>query len=103
MNMTIHFMDEAQPAVGEAIAAPLVAYNAQKIGAPDRRPLVLALRDEHGNVVGGLWGHTAFGWLYVEVLVVQEGLRARGIGTDLLSRAESEAIARGCHILLSTS
>ena len=97
VNVSIHLTDEAQPAIGEAIAGPLTAYNEQKIGTPDRRPLVLALRDENGNVVGGLWGRTALGWLYVEVLAVPEKLRGRGIGTELLARAESEAIARGCH------
>jgi GNAT superfamily N-acetyltransferase len=97
MNVSIHLSDEAQPAVGAAIARPLTAYNAQKLGMPDRRPLVLALRDENGNPVGGLWGRTALGWLYVEVLAVPEHLRGRGIGTELMSRAESEAIVRRCH------
>jgi GNAT superfamily N-acetyltransferase len=97
MNVSIQLSDEAQPDVGEAIAGPLTAYNAQKLGTPDRRSLVLALRDENGDIVGGLWGRTALGWLYVEVLAVPEHLRRRGIGTELMSRAESEAIARGCH------
>ena len=97
MNISIHLSDEALPAVGEAIAGPLTAYNAQKVGTPDRRALVLTLRDEDGNIAGGLWGRTALGWLYVEVLAVPARLRGRGIGTELMSRAESEAIARGCH------
>jgi len=35
--------------------------------------------------------------LFVELLFVPESLRGQGIGTDLIRRAESEAIARGCH------
>jgi GNAT superfamily N-acetyltransferase len=97
VNVSIDLSDEEQPAMREAIVGPLVAYNAQKIGTHDRRPLVLALADKDRNVIGGLWGRTALGWLFVEVVVVPEVLRGRGIGTELMSRAESEAIARGCH------
>jgi GNAT superfamily N-acetyltransferase len=97
VNVSIHLSDEAQPAIGQAIAGPLAAYNAQKVGVHDHRPLVLALCDENGNVIGGLWGRTALGWLFVEVVAVPEHLRRRGIGTELMSRAESEAIVRGCH------
>jgi GNAT superfamily N-acetyltransferase len=37
------------------------------------------------------------GWLFVELLFVPESLRGKGIGAELLARAENEAIARGCH------
>jgi GNAT superfamily N-acetyltransferase len=97
MNASIHLSDEAQPAVREAIAGPLVAYNTQKTGTNDYRPLVLAVHNESGHVIGGLWGRTAFGWLFVELLFVPDLLRGRGIGAELMSRAESEAIVRGCH------
>lgn len=79
------------------ILAPLVAYNQAKTGRTDQRPLILALDDSDGRVIGGLWGRTAYDWLFVELLVVPETLRGRGVGTDLLTRAEREAIARGCH------
>jgi GNAT superfamily N-acetyltransferase len=35
--------------------------------------------------------------LFVELLFVPDSLRGRGVGTDLMKRAESEALARGCH------
>jgi GNAT superfamily N-acetyltransferase len=54
------------------------------------------------------------GWLHVELkrslvaplaaqvmgLVVDEGARGRGVGAELLRRAEQWAAARGCHALL---
>lgn len=97
MNISIHLSDEAQSAVRDAIVGPLVAYNTQQTGSNDYRPLVLAVRDEDGHVVGGLWGRTAFGWLFIELLFVPDMLRGRGIGANLVSRAEDEAISRGCH------
>ena len=48
-------------------------------------------------MVGGLWGRTAYEWLFVELLFVPESLRGRGVGAELMLRAEAEAIARGCH------
>ena len=93
----IRLTDVADEAIRKAIVEPLVAYNLAKTGRNDVRPLVLALEGDDGAVVGGLWGRTAYGWLFVELLVVPESLRGRGLGTELMTRAETEAIARGCH------
>jgi ribosomal protein S18 acetylase RimI-like enzyme len=35
-------------------------------------------------------------WLVVDGLWVDDGLRHRGIGTELMKRAEDHALARGC-------
>jgi GNAT superfamily N-acetyltransferase len=97
MSVSIQLSDEAHAAVREAIVGPLVAYNAQQAGTNDSRPLVLTLHRESGDIIGGLWGRTAFRWLFVELLFVPDAVRGRGIGAELMSRAESEAVVRGCH------
>lgn len=97
MNPSIRFTDSADQAIRDAILGPLVAYNAQKTGGHDYRPLVLVLDDADGQAIGGLWGRTAYGWLFVELLFVPEALRSKGIGAELMSRAEREAMSRGCH------
>jgi len=86
----------ADQAVREAIVGPLLAYNSQKTGRNDFRLLILALRDAAGAIVGGLWGRTAYDWLFVELLSVPESMRRQGIGTELMGLAEREAAARGC-------
>ena len=86
----------ADQAVREAIVGPLLAYNSQKTGRNDFRLLILALRDAAGAIVGGLWGRTAYDWLFVELLAVPESMRGQGIGTELMGLAEREAAARGC-------
>lgn len=96
MSIEIRLTDIADAAIRDAIVGPLVEYNTQRSGLNDHRPLVLAIEDDNGQVLGGLWGRTAFGWLFVELLLVPETLRGRGIGTDLMLRAENEAIVRGC-------
>jgi GNAT superfamily N-acetyltransferase len=75
----------------------LVAYNEARTGRHDSQPLIVPIEDDRGRVIGGLWGRTAYDWLFMELLVVPEVLRGRGIGTEVVRRAEAEAISRGCH------
>jgi GNAT superfamily N-acetyltransferase len=81
----------------KAILDGLIVYNDEKTGGSDYRPIVLAVDDERGNTVGGLSGRTEFGWLFVELLFVPASLRGQGVGTELMRRAEAEAVSRGCH------
>jgi len=97
MNLKIRLSDVDDNAVRDAIIAPLVAYNKAQAGFDDSRPLLVLLEGEDGHVEGGLYGRTAFGWLFVELLYVPEAVRGTGVGTELLLRAEREAAARGCH------
>ena len=97
MTFAIRTTDISDETTRDGILRPLAAYNAQKTGRNDRRPLIVAIDDAQGQVIGGLWGRTAYDWLFVELLVVPESLRGRGLGTDLMGRAEREAVARGCH------
>lgn len=79
--------------VGEGLAA----FNDADVGPANRLPLAVFLRDEAGKVVGGISGYTAWGWLYVQWLWLDEGHRGRGAAGQMLAAAESEARARGCH------
>lgn len=81
----------------DAIVGPLVAFNAERTGRSDFKPLAVSIADTEGRVIGGLWGRTTYDWLFVELLFVPEGLRGRGVGADLMGRAEREAVSRGCH------
>ena len=96
-GFSIRMTDVADEAIRRAIVEPLIQYNLAKSGRHDSRPLVLAIEDDRGAVIGGLWGRTAFDWLFVELLFVPEPLRGRGVGAGLMSRAEAEAVTRGCH------
>jgi GNAT superfamily N-acetyltransferase len=94
--MQITLTDAPDPAAREVIVGGLIAYNEAHAGPRSWRPLAVLLHDEAGAVVGGLWGGTAYGWLFTELLFVPEALRGRGLGAELLARAEAEALARGC-------
>jgi GNAT superfamily N-acetyltransferase len=62
----------------------------------DYRRLTLLVLAEGEDVVGGLHGSTAWGWLHVKLLWVAENLRRRGWGARLMEAAEREAVGRGC-------
>jgi len=64
----------------------------------------LLLQDDAACLKGGVSGMIYCDWLHVDGLWVDDGLRHRGIGTELMIRAENHAIARGCHsVWLKTS
>jgi GNAT superfamily N-acetyltransferase len=81
----------------EAIFAPLRAFNDSHLAPSAHRYLAVELQGEHGETVGGFWGSTDLGWLFVDLLVVPEALRGQGIGRQLMAMAEDEARQRGCH------
>jgi GNAT superfamily N-acetyltransferase len=93
----IALTDTPEPAAREAILRNLIAFNATHAGPPDWRTLALLVRNAQGEVTGGLWARTAWGWLFVELLYIPEDRRGSGLGARLMRRAEDEAIRRGCH------
>jgi GNAT superfamily N-acetyltransferase len=79
------------------IAAGLSSFNDQDAGPANRKSLAVLLRDPSGRLVGGLAGYTAWGWLYVQWLWLEQARRGHGHAHRLLAAAESAARARGCH------
>ncbi len=57
----------------------------------------LLLQDDAACLKGGVSGMIYCDWLRVDGLWIDDGLRHRGIGTELMIRVENHAIARGCH------
>jgi len=96
MSFSIRLTDVPDDTTRHAILDPLLAYNHAMTGREGARPLILAIEDA-GRIVGGLWGRTAYDWLFVELLFVPESMRGQGVGKDLMDRAAREAVARGCH------
>ena len=97
MGFSLLLTDIADEDVRKAIAAPLVRFNESRAGPSASRPLVIELRDADGAIAGGLWGATAYGWLFTQLLVVPEQSRGQGLGHQLMAMAEAEALKRGCH------
>jgi len=96
METTLRVPDEPSAEDREAVLAPLAAFNTEHGYPSDTKPLAVLLTDESGGTVGGLWGRTGYGWLFVEFLAVPDRLRGRDLGRRLMETAERLAAERGC-------
>ncbi len=83
------------PAMREAILAPLIAYNHEAGGPSGYAPVAVTVRDTEGAIAGGLWGYISYGYLFVELLCMGPA-RGQGIGTAVMALAEEEARRHGC-------
>ncbi|BCM17997.1 GNAT family N-acetyltransferase [Mesorhizobium sp. J8] len=97
MKTSLEITAEPLPQDLAFLSGNLTAFNDADVGASARKPLAVFVRDETGAIVAGISGYTAWGWLYVQWLWVDEKLRGKGVAADMLDAAEREAVARGCH------
>jgi GNAT superfamily N-acetyltransferase len=71
--------------------------NVDRTGDGKIERLCVVARDPVDALIGGIYGEIYWGWLHVLALWVAPPWRRQRLGTRLLSRAEGEAFARGCH------
>jgi GNAT superfamily N-acetyltransferase len=92
----IQIDDEVMPADEALVVRGLLAFNEDRLGPANDQPVKFVARDSAGGVVGGILGHTRWGWLYIAKLWVDDRARAQGLGTRLMAAAEDLARSRGC-------
>jgi ribosomal protein S18 acetylase RimI-like enzyme len=95
-DFTILLTTDASVEVRDLILKNIHDANVAALGPMDMLMLRLVIQGADGKPLGGMWGRTSFRWLYIELLAVPEALRGRGLGTEMLRRAEAEARRRGC-------
>ena len=71
-------------------------FNARTVPFEQER-FALVLRDAGGRLVGGLYAVLYWDWLFVDELWIDDAWRGKGLGSELLRRAETQARERGCH------
>ena len=79
--------------IGDALAA----FNETDVGPAGRQPIAVVVRDDGGEIVAGISGYTAWGWLYIQWLWVAEAHRGERLAGRMLDAAEAEGRLRGCH------
>ena len=77
------------------VVAQTRAYNAA-FADRDHRSLCVFARDDNDAIIGGLTGRTYWRYLDIAFLWVHEKNRGRGLATELMAEAETEARRRGC-------
>jgi GNAT superfamily N-acetyltransferase len=95
--LSVSVVEGGQDPGNQVILDGLRAFNEAHLGR-DVRPIPLSVfvRDENGEVLGGLIGQMLFDWLYVDKLWLPDTLRGTGMGGAVLAAAELHAMARGC-------
>jgi GNAT superfamily N-acetyltransferase len=89
--------DKPDGAAIQHLVRGLTDFNVQQGGPRNAATLAILVSDEDsGEVLGGLLGGTAYGYLKIEILYLPESLRGTGLGTRLMQQAEEEAVRRGC-------
>ncbi|WP_074013628.1 N-acetyltransferase [Candidatus Sodalis sp. SoCistrobi] len=95
-NLHFTLSDVADDAEEKLIQQKLWSHNAH-FQAVDMRPLRLTITNDAGDIVAGLLASTWWGSLEIQYLWIDERHRYGGLGRQLIHRAETEALARGCH------
>jgi ribosomal protein S18 acetylase RimI-like enzyme len=95
-RMKIEESTKQDEAAIEWVHSRLRRYNTEKPGGNDFKVLNIFLRDENGELRGGLLAWTLWSWLHIDALWVEETLRGHGYGLRLLQEAERIAAQRGC-------
>lgn len=97
MNDTVIIVKEKPtPEEARLITASLKEFSEAHSETRDRVELTIVVRDSESRILGGLRGVTAWRWLYLSHLWVEEFARHQRLGTRLILAAEDEARKRGC-------
>ena len=81
----------------ESIIVSINRWNVRVTGVEDFHQVAIFVRDAAGEIRGGITGGVWGDWLHIVALWVDEDLRGRGFGTQLLLAAEAEARDHGAH------
>lgn len=73
----------------------IVAFNESIVGERDKE-FSIFLKDDLGNIFGGIQAFLGSESIYIELLWIEGNLQKQGYGTQLLDTAEQEAVKNGC-------
>jgi GNAT superfamily N-acetyltransferase len=81
----------------------LVQFNESKVGDARFKEFGIFASSESEAIIAGLLGHRLWNGFFISALWVAEAVRRKGIGRQLIAKAEGLAIQNGCdHIHLDT-
>ena len=97
------FIPDNSSEFAEQAKQKIAEFNAQHWDANKRQALGLKKLNAKDEVVAMLAGRTFGNWFYLESFWLADTERGQGIGSAMLSEAESIARSRGCrYVILDT-
>jgi GNAT superfamily N-acetyltransferase len=79
----------------KAILKGLVAYNRSQIGRRKWKNIAITVRNDAGDIVGGVTGEAWADWLFVQLLWLDEAHRGQDLASRAMDAIEDEARAFG--------
>jgi GNAT superfamily N-acetyltransferase len=87
----------------KAILKGLVAYNCSQIGRRKWKNIAITIRNDAGDIVGGVTGEAWADWLFIQLLWLDEAHRGQDLASRAMDAVEDEARAFGAkHAYLDT-
>ena len=87
----------------KAILKGLVTYTRSQIGRRKWKNLAITIRNDAGDIVGGVTGEAWADWLFVQLLWLDEAYRGQDLASRAMDALEDEARAFGAkHAYLDT-
>ena len=80
----------------DVVREGLITCYERKMNETRDKEFSVFLKNDLGEIVGGIQAHFDTESVYVEILWVNEKLRKKGYGSKLLNAAEFEALKNGC-------
>lgn len=78
----------------EALRTGLTKFNESFTGSVFREKISSFVKDDSGNIVGGILGEINWNWMYIQGLWIDESVRNDGWGHKLLSQMEEYALSK---------
>ena len=79
----------------DALRIGLSGYNQAVAGSHLREQVASFIKDEQGEVLGGILADIKWGWLHIDWLWIDERIRKEGWGGHLLATMEQYAGSKG--------
>ncbi|MGQ3890092.1 GNAT family N-acetyltransferase [Legionella sp. CNM-1927-20] len=99
MSYTINFTDQPSAKEIEIIHGGLERHAKQTIGITSFEPFGFMAHDNSGDLIAGCTGVLMYGVLYIKLLWVAETERGKGLGRQLIEKAESFAKRNNCRYI----
>lgn len=75
----------------QALMSGMKAFNGAAVPGLTSHKIVAAVRNDSGNMVGGVIGRLSADSVYVEIVYNDEAIRGMGLGTEAMLLVEAEA------------
>ena len=102
MISNMNIVEQWKQEDSDFIRKKVIEHNMKEIPQELKTPnenVSFVLKDEYGNIYGGITANMFWHHMHIEFLWVNEDLRGKGFGRVLLAKMEHLALEKGCRFI----